>query len=163
MPLVLVTGTPGVGKSTVAGLVAARLPVAAHVKADALHRLIVSGGEWPSTGSQRAQELHLLRTRNALALAANFRSEGIVPIVDEVLDLPGHAQLVEEAGPTHVFALTAGWDTVLVRDANRRKHTAALYRDTEAQIRRVLGGATWIDTTDLEPDEVASRILHALD
>jgi energy-coupling factor transporter ATP-binding protein EcfA2 len=163
--IVVLTGMPGVGKSTVAALLAARLPSAAHVKADVFHRMILSGREWPSSGTARAREQHLLRSRNAFAVAANFCAAGILPIVDDVLCLPAHAHiLTSEPWPVLVFGLTADWPTVLNRDAGRGKHTASLYRDVERQIREVLGDAvTWIETSQHTAEEVVDHIFGHID
>jgi broad-specificity NMP kinase len=48
MRAVLVTGAPGVGKSTVARAVAAALPLAAHVEADVLQQMLVHQGLAPA-------------------------------------------------------------------------------------------------------------------
>ncbi|MBA2463263.1 MAG: AAA family ATPase [Actinobacteria bacterium] len=42
--VVLISGVPGAGKTTVARLLAQRLPLAAHIEADEIQNLIVSGG-----------------------------------------------------------------------------------------------------------------------
>jgi hypothetical protein len=48
----LVTGTPGAGKTTAARLLAGRFPRGAHIEADSLHQMIVSGRLWPDDGSR---------------------------------------------------------------------------------------------------------------
>lgn len=56
--VVLITGVMASGKSTVAGLLAERLPRAAHVRGDTFRRMLVSGREEPlpeETAEARAQ------------------------------------------------------------------------------------------------------------
>ena len=163
-PIVAVTGAPGVGKSTIAKEVVSRLPFAAHVKADVLHRMIHGGSEWPSTGSAAARAQHVLRSKNAFALADNFRAAGILPIVDDVLSLPEHAEMIETRDEVLVFGLTASRDQILGRDAGRHKQTAALYEIAEFEIRQVLGPLVrWVDTGGRTASEVAAEMIGVLD
>ena len=160
LPILVVTGAPGVGKTTVSEEVASRLPAAAHVKADVLHRMIRSGGEWPSAGTGVARSQHLLRSRNAFALADNFRSAGILPIIDDVLSLPEHAELIESRDEVLVIGLTATRGEILTRDAGRHKQTAGLYEHSEREIRQVLGSVVrWIDTSGKSASATASEIV----
>lgn len=151
------------GKSTIAEEVASRLPVAAHVKADVLHRMICAGGEWPSTGSAAARAQHVLRSKNAFALADNFRAAGILPIIDDVLSLPEHAEMIETRHEVLVFGLSASRQEILGRDAGRHKQTAALYENAEDEIRQVLRALVrWIDTSGRRASEVAAEIIGVL-
>ena len=160
LPILVITGAPGVGKSTVSEEVASRLPAAAHVKADVLHRMIRSGGEWPSAGTDVARSQHILRSRNAFALADNFRAAGILPIIDDVLSLPEHAELIGSRDEVLVFGLTATRDEILKRDAGRHKQTAALYEESEHAIGRMLGSVVqWIDTSGKGASATASEIV----
>ncbi|MEM7079780.1 MAG: AAA family ATPase, partial [Pseudomonadota bacterium] len=68
--VIAITGTPGVGKTTICRLLAERIALSAHVEADELQRFIVAGGQWPSAGTKVAHAQLLLRTRNAATLAA---------------------------------------------------------------------------------------------
>jgi adenylate kinase family enzyme len=43
----LISGIPGSGKTTIARLLALRFPLAAHIEADEVQNLIVSGGLHP--------------------------------------------------------------------------------------------------------------------
>jgi hypothetical protein len=143
---------------------ASRLPFAAHVKADVLHRMIRSGGEWPSAGSAAARSQHLLRSRNAFALADHFRAEGIVPIVDDVLSLPEHVEMIRCRSDVVAVGLTAARDEILSRDAGRYKQTAALYENAEREIRAALGDLVhWIDTSGRGASEVAAQLIGFLD
>jgi len=157
VPMVLVlTGAPGVGKSSVARALAAGLPLCAHVGADTLQRMVVSGGQWPSAATVTAHEQLLLRTRNAALLAASFARSAIPVVLDEVLAWPEQMRCLSDALadiPWRVVGLTAEPAVVRLRDAGRHKQTAALYEGVESAIRSSAAGATWIDTTDLAQEE----------
>lgn len=84
--VVLVTGIPGAGKTTVAGALARTYERGAHVEADVPQGMIVAGGLWPDGEPRDGARAQLdLRTRNAAALAANFADAGIVAVVDDIL------------------------------------------------------------------------------
>jgi predicted kinase len=159
--MLVITGVPGVGKSTVAAALAATQPRTAHVKADALQRMLVSGGEWPSAGTPEAMRQLLLRTRNAAQLAANFVDAGFDAILDEVISSPEQLALVDDTitAPTQWVVLTASPATILSRDASRSKHTAANYVHLDARIRQLLADrATCLDTTNLSIDETVDVV-----
>lgn len=61
--LVVVSGLPGVGKSTVAKAPARRFERAAHVEADRLQELIVSGAVLPGRDGIRRETRHQLDLR----------------------------------------------------------------------------------------------------
>lgn len=151
-PVLVLTGSPGVGKSTVAHALASALPMCAHVRADAMQRMIVTGGEWPSAGTAVAHRQLLLRTRNAASVAANLARDGIPAVIDEVVCLSSQNDILRDTLfglHWQTIGLTANRSTIDSRDAARHKQTAALYRDVEQDIRAVIA-ATWIDTTDLD-------------
>jgi len=73
--LIVVSGMQGAGKTTVAGLLASRFARGVHVEADALHKMIVSGREWPATSDAMNDEFHRqlrLRLRNMCLLGRSF-------------------------------------------------------------------------------------------
>lgn len=161
---VVVTETPGVGKSTVCRAIAQRLPIAAHVEADTLHRFLVSGGQWPSARTDTAMGQLVLRTRNAATVAANFVTIGIPALLDDVLvtrqQLAALAELLPDAP---IVALTAPNDVVLTRDAMRSKHTAANYIGVASEIADALGtAAKWIDTTGRTAEQTVADVLDFL-
>lgn len=158
--VLVMTGTPGVGKSTAARRLAASLPLCAHVGADTLQRMIQSGGEWPSSGTPAAVAQLVLRTRHAGMLAASFAQAGIPAIVDDVITLPAQVEVLERELETcrfEVVGLTAAEEAVRSRDAGRHKRTAALYGGTEPRIRATIA-ATWIDTAGQSIDETVEAV-----
>lgn len=160
---VVVTGTPGVGKSTVCRALAERFPLAAHVEADALHRMIVAGGQWPSARTQAAYEQLLLRTRNAATVAANLVDAGVPTFVDEVVMMHEQMQIINGALPDVAFiVLVAERGAVLERDRFRSKQTAAHYLDDAPAILDVVGEAPVVDTTDLDVRVTVDRVLSVI-
>lgn len=160
MNVVVVTGQPGVGKSTVCARLAQSREFAAHVKADDLQRMIVSGGHWPSAGTEVALRQLVTRTRNAAQVAANIAAAGADVFLDEVVALQAQLDIIDSyVGPAHWIVLTASPTAILERDASRAKHTAAQYFDVAAELQALLANrATFIDTDELHPEGVAERI-----
>jgi broad-specificity NMP kinase len=160
----VITGIPGVGKSTVCRALAHCLPLAAHVEADTLHRFLVSGGQWPSAATATAIDQLLLRTRNAAAVTANFVAAGIPTYLDEVVCHPQQVAVLADLVPhARIVILTATDEVVLRRDTTRSKHTAANYLNLANDIADVVGeAATWVDTTALTTDQTLTAIMDSL-
>lgn len=158
--IVVLTGAPGVGKSTVARELAGLRPRCAHVKADDLHRMIVSGGQWPSAGTSEAGRQLQLRTRHAGILAASFADAGFSVVIDEVLATSGQVDTLAaqlSARAVVIVGLAADTDTIRKRDASRHKHTAVLYDGIERSIRAVVPGP-WVDTRCLTVPETVAAV-----
>lgn len=84
--VIIVSGVPGAGKSTIAALLASRFERAVHVEADALQRMIVSGRRWPGEAPLEEGYRQLrLRGRNACLVADSFFDAGFVPVVDDIV------------------------------------------------------------------------------
>ncbi|MEY2422031.1 MAG: hypothetical protein QOI95_2098 [Acidimicrobiaceae bacterium] len=166
MLTLVITGAPGVGKSTVCALLAHRLPKAAHIEVDELQKMIVTGGHWPSAGTPESYQQLLLRTRNAADIASNFVGAGIAVVLEEVVATAEQISILDRVlGPTGLayVVLTAARDTVLERDAGRAKHTAANYLGVEDLIKDALDGrAITITSTDQPPEETAAAVQSAV-
>ncbi|HEX5614744.1 MAG TPA: AAA family ATPase [Acidimicrobiia bacterium] len=163
-PVVVVTGQPAVGKSTVCARLAARRDVAAHVKADDLHRMIVRGGEWPSAATTAARRQLLTRTRSAAQVAQNLTSTGVHTFLDEVVALPEQLEILDHhIARAHWILLSASPAVIAERDAHRAKHTADAYVDLGITIHALIGDrATVIETDGLDPEATADLVEVAL-
>ncbi len=166
MPDVLIlTGPPGAGKSTVARALAERYDRVAHIDVDTLRHFVTPTGyvtpDRPGFDWQRA-----LATRNASNLAANFLTERFAVIIDDVVVTPEElAPYVEGLRPTgapvHFVRLLPSLEVCLARNAARREgrmppaRIEKVWRDFEAA--GPFAGAT-IDLTDLTPQETADRL-----
>jgi len=100
--LIVISGLPGAGKSTIASLVATRLGRAAHVEADVLHQMIVSGADQPTvegTSEEAAQQL-ALRLHHACLVAKSFLAAGFSAVIDDIIHGARFHQLTEELRDT---------------------------------------------------------------
>ncbi|MEU9015188.1 AAA family ATPase [Streptomyces sp. NPDC048479] len=161
---VLLTGIPGSGKSTVAAALAVRLGMSAHVEVDALQRMIVSGGQWPSpTGNAEADRQILLRARNACLLADSFARAGFIPVLDDVVVRRSHLDFYRTtftAKPLHIVILAPGPATAWQRNQARQKVLATDWAHLDAAMRAELEQeGTWIDNTAQTLEETVEAVL----
>jgi hypothetical protein len=166
--ILVVSGLPGAGKSTTARLLADRTPRAAHVEADRLQGLIVSGGVSPDPDGIRgeAEKQLRLRLRNACLLARSFLEFGFTAVVDDIVSGRRLDHLIEDLDgvPFGFVMLLPDFEHVKARwrtmaspfvdewdwiDDEIRNHTARV--------------GLWLDTTSLEPEQTVDAILDRLD
>jgi predicted kinase len=164
--VLVLTGAPGVGKSSVAAALASQAPRGAHVDADTLHQFIVSGGQWPSARTDESYRQLMLRTTNVAAVSENMRSAGFSVVIDEVVALPAQIDTIETVvtPPIDIVVLTAAEDAILARDAQRAKHTALNYLGVQAMVLSLLQSrAHVIDTTEHAVDDSVLAVQQAVD
>lgn len=168
--IIVVTGIQAAGKSTVARLLAHRFVGAAHVEADVLQRMIVSGGEWVSepgepTG-EAARQLRL-RLRNTCLLGISFYKAGFTAVLDDIILGERWQQLQAELDgvPFSLVVLAPRVEIVAERDTGRMKHPLAeewaRYLDNILRI-TMTGVGLWIDNSDQTSEETVDEILLRL-
>jgi chloramphenicol 3-O-phosphotransferase len=162
--LFVISGTQGAGKSTVAHLLARRFEQGAWVSADALQKMIVSGGRWPEGAamSGTAERQFWLRLHNACLLGRSFVDAGITAVVDDLVIGTRLDQLLDLlAGQRFVFVMLTP-RLEIVRERERGRGTALWeqweWLDDEIQTRTQRIGL-WLDTSDLTPEETVDAIL----
>lgn len=163
----LVSGVPGAGKSTVGRALAERFERGAHIEADTMSDLLVSGRTYPAPNGQprndEGERQLLLRERNACTLATSLYRGAVVPVVDDVITNPPRLARYRQrlAETRFVFVVLAPhFDVVLERDRRRDKHWAHLFSHLDSELRMLLRGeGMWVDSTDQSVDETVDEIV----
>jgi cytidylate kinase len=166
-PLILVTGIPASGKSTVADLLARRFERGVHVRGDVFRRMVVSGRhEMTATPSDEARRQLDLRYRLGARTADAYHAAGFAVVVQDVVLGPALADYVAalRGRPRVVVALAPDPQVVAERDAGRAK---TAYRDGHQGIDaldRALRHETprlglWLDTSAQPPDQTVDEIV----
>jgi adenylylsulfate kinase-like enzyme len=166
--VLLVTGMPGAGKSTVTRLIADALPRAARLDGDMVNRLVVSGRVGPlgEPAAEAARQVELCN-RNLCTLAGNFADAGFTPLIDWVVPTREQLDLFATllAPRPLLFVVLAPGSAACryrntIRDPRERFHFDG-YDALDADMRRELGDlGWWFDTAALGPDETAERIIR---
>ena len=163
--VLVISGVPGAGKSTVSALVARRLPKSVHIEAEVLQRFVVSGSLWPDGEPQvEAMRQLRLRGRNVALLANSFFEAGFTPVVDDVVVGTRLDELRSDirSRPLLFVLLVPTLDVVRQRNRERSdkdvfaawQHLDAITRETTPRI------GLWLDTSEQTPEESAAEVLN---
>lgn len=160
----IITGLPGVGKTTTAKLLAEHFPKSVHLGGDTVQHFIVNGLVWPDEKPRKEAKDQLeLRDKNLIALANNFYKNGFVPIIDVVI---AHKSELEQYNrdlvvKPKVYMLDCGTKEMAARDRKREKHVTARWAHLRPHMKRELhDGCRWIDSSCKDVRKVVSAILE---
>lgn len=163
--LLILTGPPGAGKSTVALALAERYDRVAHIQVDVLRHFVTPTGYAPPGRGVAFEVQDRLAVENACALARNFTRERFGVIIDDVVSpekLVRYIDGLKEAGlPVHFIRLMPVLEICQERDRARAEGRAPKGR-AETVWRELAGygahaGVT-IDSSDLTAYETADRV-----
>ncbi len=159
MRVLVLTGPPAVGKTTVGRLVAAARARCAMVDIDDVRHLIVSGHAAPWDGAEGLVQQDL-GVRNGCTLAANFAARGVDAVLVDVLDDATAARYRELLDDPLIVQLTVCREEALRRARTRTVHlTWAEFGQLHEQQHQFTGAEFRIDTTHLSTEETAARLV----
>jgi predicted kinase len=167
----LITGTPGAGKTTVTQLVAERLPRAARLDADVFGMMLVSGwanmldqdGNW-NPGPEGKRQLQL-RMVNVCSTADNFAEAGFTPVIDQVVETRQELDFIAgrlQARPLMLVVLCPPLEVARQRNATRPIEARVDYdfAPLADNQRRELGDVGWwLDSGELTAEVTADLIV----
>jgi predicted kinase len=164
--VVLITGIQAAGKSTVAQLLAERLPRSVHLRGDLFRRMVV-GGRADMTPDPSEDAMRQLRLRHRLTATAadEYFGEGFTVVVQDVVLGVHLTAMVHQirARPLLTVVLAPTVEAIAAREAARAKDSYDAW--TVAQLDHGLRNDTprlglWLDTSDQTPEETVEEILH---
>ncbi len=163
--VLVVSGIPGAGKSTIAALLARRFARSVHLEADVLQGLIVSGGLWPDgQPAEEATRQLRLRGRNVALLADSFFEGGFTVVIDDVVIGSRLDELRSDlrSRPLFFVLLVPRLEAVRQRNSQRPdKNVFDAWKHLDEVTRREtprLG--LWLDTSYLTAEESANEIMR---
>ena len=166
--LIVISGLPGSGKSTVGRLLAESLERAAYIEADVLQHFVVAGLELADHNgiSDEGRQQLSLRLRNACLLAKSYVASGFTAVVDDIVTGRRFEELVTALGGTEFEFVMLNPDFEVMKARWRRMGSPFAeswdWIDEEIQHDTPRIGL-WIDSTHLTPDETLARIISGLD
>lgn len=167
--VLVVTGVMASGKSTVAQLMAERLPRSVHVRGDTFRRMIVTGrADYHPRPSTEALAQLRLRHRLTAATADQYAAAGWAVVVQDVLvgDRLDEFLAALRTRPRYLVVLAPSAASVAARESARGKAgygpwtVAGLDHVRRHQTPRL---GRWLDTTHQTPAETVDDILANLD
>lgn len=166
--VILVSGIPGSGKTTVSRRLAAIFERAAHLEGDRISFDFIVSGLVPPQGPPVEEGLRQLelRRRNTCLLADSFADAGFVPIIDDVVVSEAVLEFYRthlRTRPLRLVQLTPPLSVVEARDAGRDKHVFHLWSHLHEHLhQRMPRVGLWLDNSALTVDETVEQIVAKL-
>lgn len=169
--VVLITGVSAAGKSTVAQLLAERLPRAVHIRGDIYRKAVVSGRVEmsPDAGPEALEQLRL-RYRLSAMVADEYAAAGFTAVVQDVVIgkvLSEYVELVRTR-PFRVVVLNPSPEAIAEREAGRAKTAYSDGGWSVAQLHDLFLRETprlglWLDTSAQTPEQTVTEVLARAD
>lgn len=161
--VIMISGTPSAGKSSVSKALAEKFPKSAYIPVDDLKNMIVGGNvaPWDPGGPKQFK----LVEKNFLSLTRNFLDEGLVVILDYVFNDEQIKKYDELFGDVHGFLLLPSIEVLKKRDLERdptgemQKRIEVLYPEFANIEHNVL---KVIDSSNQTLDETVEEIFRLL-
>lgn len=163
--IILITGIQAAGKSTIAQLLAERLPRSVHLRGDLFRRMIINGRAdmTPEPTDEALRQLQL-RYQLTAAVSDAYFDAGFTVITQDVIlgEHLAHMTKMIRSRPLLVVVLAPRAETIAAREKTRGKVTYDNW--TVKQLDDLLRQQTprlglWLDTSEQTPTETVNEIL----
>lgn len=165
--VIILSGPPGAGKSSVAEALCERFDRMIHVEVDELRHWVKAGYRHPWTGDRQAAEQLELAVRNASAIARESVALQYAVVITDVVWPEAAAHYRDALAPlgtgVHLVTLLPSLEVALARDAVRERSIADRVRVVHAALAEhvragALPGAVLDNSDDPDAHVTADRV-----
>lgn len=163
--VLLITGIQAAGKSTVAQIVAERLPRSVHLRGDMFRKMIVvdRADMTPDPSPEAVAQLRLRHGLTAV-VADRYFDAGFTVVAQDVILGQHLTEMMASirSRPLLLVVLAPAPDVVAVREAARLKDAYGSFtvRDLDAMLRdQTPRFGLWLDTSNLSAEQTADQIV----
>jgi cytidylate kinase len=167
--VIVITGAMAAGKSTVAELLAARLPRSVHVRGDVFRKMVVNGRAemTPEASAEATAQLHL-RYELAATTADRYAAAGFDAIVQDVIIGSELARFIAQVHhpARYLVVLSPSVSALEWREEQRAKEGYVHFSPgvlDEVLRRETAQIGYWLDSSTQTPEETVEDILTNLE
>jgi len=167
--VIVITGAMAAGKSTVAALLAEKLPRSVHVRGDAFRRMVVHGrADMTPQPSPEAEAQLQLRYDLAAHTASTFAEHGFDAIVQDMVIGADLASFIERIRARQRFLVVLSPTVSALEWREEQRAKAGYVHFSPAVLDDVLRRETahigyWLDSSTQTPEETVADILANLE